>query len=258
MLVPAVTIALVLSCQGASGEVKPLAFTQVADGIEHTSFEVKSPYVWAGHAFRIDLEKVELHMLGTGKGRRVVEEIAASIPVHLAVNASFFDETNKAMGRVTEAGHVASADRRGPWGALIVENRKARIALGESLPLNAPGGDLVVQGIPRLVINGTVPKLKPAAAPRTAVCADASQLIVVVTTDPADTTGFARFLARKADKGGLGCTDALNLDGGPSTQLHARLPSLSLDVKGGWGVPNALVIVPRALPASPQQPTSNP
>ena len=41
----------------------------------------------------------------------------------------------------------------------------------------------------------------------------------------------------------LGATDALNLDGGPSTQLVAKLPGLELTVPG-WGVPNALVVTP--------------
>ena len=42
----------------------------------------------------------------------------------------------------------------------------------------------------------------------------------------------------------LGCRDALNLDGGPSTQLVARLGGLRTEVPGGWGVPNALIALP--------------
>jgi len=61
---------------------------------------------------------------------------------------------------------------------------------------------------------------------------------------PEVATAFARFLADPPDKGGLGCRDALNLDGGPSTQLVAKLPTLALSEPRGWGVPNALVVVP--------------
>jgi Phosphodiester glycosidase len=46
------------------------------------------------------------------------------------------------------------------------------------------------------------------------------------------------------ESGGLGCSDALNLDGGPSTQLVAKLPSLTVSVPGGWCVPNALIALP--------------
>jgi len=80
-------------------------------------------------------------------------------------------------------------------------------------------------------------------AERTAVCAKGSVVVLVVTTK-VETTPFARFLADPLDQGGLGCPDALNLDGGPSTQLMVKLPALTLSVAGGWGVPNALVVSP--------------
>lgn len=219
-------------------------FSAVAPGIDHAAFEAKGPD-FAGHAFVVDLEKVDLHVV-PAHGRQTVDAIARA-PVHLAVNASFFDEAGKAMGRVVDEGKPLTTDRRSRWGALVVDDGRARVVLGDALPATEVGGDLVVQGIPRLVIGGEVPKLKPAEAARTAVCADGNKLVLVVTTDPVDTTDFARFLARPRDKGGVGCSDALNLDGGPSTQLHARLPGLTLDVKGGWGVPNALVVTPRSL-----------
>ena len=41
-------------------------------------------------------------------------------------------------------------------------------------------------------------------------------------------------------EGGLACSDALNLDGGPSTQLAARAGDFALDVSGAWPVPNAV------------------
>jgi len=75
------------------------------------------------------------------------------------------------------------------------------------------------------------------------VCAEDSVIVLVVSTK-AETTGFARFLADPPEKGGLGCGDALNLDGGPSTQLVVKLPALALSLAGGWGVPNALVVAP--------------
>jgi hypothetical protein len=37
-------------------------------------------------------------------------------------------------------------------------------------------------------------------------------------------------------------------DGGSSTQLRIATRALTLSVKGGWGVPNALVVVKRAAP----------
>jgi uncharacterized protein YigE (DUF2233 family) len=123
----------------------------------------------------------------------------------------------------------------------VVGGTDARITLGSGIP-DPLAHRLIVQGIPRLVVGGKVPGLKPQVAERTAVCAAGNRIFIVVASK-AETTAFARFLAESSEKAGLGCSDALNLDGGPSTQLVVRLPALTLSLPG-WGVPNALVATP--------------
>lgn len=186
--------------------------------------------------------------------RKRVSELAARWPQHLAINASFFNPKGKAMGRVVDAGRMLSNERQPRWGALVLDKGQARVVAGDALPADAAGGELVVQGVPRLVVDGAVQKLKPAAAERTAVCAEGGSLVLVVTTAPADATEFARFLARPRAQGGLGCTSALNLDGGPSTQVNARLGGYKLGIDGGWGVPNALVVLPKSASHEPTPP----
>jgi len=161
----------------------------------------------------------------------------------VAANASFFDKDGRAMGLAVDEGRVIVASRQASWGVLVVDGKKARIGLGSDIR-DPRAYRLIVQGIPRLVVAGKVQQLKRQVAERTAVCA-AGRVVVLVVATRAETTAFARFLADPPEKGGLGCRDALNLDGGPSTQLVARLPMLTLSVPGGWGVPNALVVVPR-------------
>jgi len=67
--------------------------------------------------------------------------------------------------------------------------------------------------------------------------------VTIAVATKIEATDFARFLSDAPVRGGLGCSDALNLDGGPSTQLVVRLPAMTLSVRG-WGVPNALVAIP--------------
>ena len=69
-------------------------------------------------------------------------------------------------------------------------------------------------------------------------------IVVLVVSTKVEATAFARFLADPPDRGGLGCREALNLDGGPSTQLVVKLPALTLTLPGGWAVPDALVVAP--------------
>jgi hypothetical protein len=218
----------------------------VARGIEYAPFAAQpgSAEAFSGHAFRVDLVVARLHLVPAGgpPSRGTVEQIAAPYPAVVAVNASFFDEEGRAMGLAVDGGRVLAPARRASWGALVVDGTKARIALGGEIrgPLDHL---LVVQGLPRFVVGGAIPRLKPQVAERTAVCAEGHVLVLVVSTR-AEATGFARFLAGSRERGGLGCPDALNLDGGPSTQLVARLPGLRLSMPGGWGVPNALIVVP--------------
>jgi Phosphodiester glycosidase len=220
-------------------------FSTVAPGIAHSTFEVPADGAdpFSGHAFKIDLDVADLRLVPAGgpASRRTVQEMVAPYPAVVAINASFFDTDGRAMGLAVDEGRSTGGGRRPSWGALVVEGRKARITVGADIADHlAPR--LIVQGIPRLVVGGKVPGLKPQFAARSAVCAEGSFVTLVVSTK-AEANAFARFLAGSPEKSGLGCVDALNLDGGPSTQLFVKLPGLDLSLPG-WGVPNALVVTP--------------
>jgi len=248
---PAVVLSVVLllltmSSSVTSSRGETSRFRAVARGIEHTTFEAQDAAAesFSGHAFRIDLDAANLHLVPAGgpASRRTVEQIAAIYPSVVAVNASFFDQEGRAMGLAVHEGQVLAAGKRPDWGALIVDGTQARIVLGSDVQ-DRLTSRLIVQGIPRLVVEGRIPRLKSQVAERTAVCA-AGRVVVLVISTKAEATSFARFLAEPLERGGLGCSDALNLDGGPSTQLVVRLPTLTLSMPGGWGVPNALIVVP--------------
>ncbi|PYN88270.1 MAG: hypothetical protein DMD89_36110 [Candidatus Rokuibacteriota bacterium] len=224
----------------------PLRFLAVASGIAYATFRahLRDTEPFSGHAFKIDLDVAELHLVAAGgsSSRRTVDQLVAAYPAVVAVNASFFDREGRVMGLAVDQGRVMAASRQRSWGALVVNGKKARITLGADIKDPLTYG-LIVQGIPRLVVRGKVQPLKPQIAERTAVCAEGRFVVLVVSTR-AEATAFAHLLADPREKGGLGCRDALNLDGGPSTQLVAKLPGLTLSVPGGWGVPNALVVIP--------------
>lgn len=249
----ALACAALSACRDDKGRAGSVRFTEVAEGVEYARLydrRTDDEHV-EGHAFRIDLERAGLRVLAAGGPtvRREVSTIARSLPNVVAMNGSFFDEGNRAMGLVVDQGRTLSKRRLRAWGALVVDERRASIVSGAELSLDRPPY-LALQGQPRLVKGGRVEKLKPQVARRTAVCAEGRYVTFVVATRPVDATALARFLARPQGRGGLACEDALNLDGGPSTQLFARLGDLTVNVPGGDGVPNALVAVP-GLPHAP-------
>ena len=235
-----VVLALLVGIVGADAATE---FRTVSDGIAYARFDGAAGVT--GHAFEIALDRAQVRLVPAGaRGvRQQVDRIAATYPVHVAVNASFFDEGGNAIGEAVSEGRRVGGRVNRRWGALVVEGQQARIVTGDGTPAS---GDVVVQGLPRLLVSGAVPSLKPQTAQRTAVCAAAARLVIVIATEPVEAVAFARFLARPRADSGLGCVDALNLDGGSSTQLSVRLPGLTLDEPGAWGVPNALVVVPGA------------
>jgi Phosphodiester glycosidase len=239
-------LSVVCATNTTSVHAEPPRFRTVAPGIEHATFEVRSPSAdpFSGHAFRINLDLAALRLVPAGgrAARQTVDRIAAAYPAVVAANASFFDREGRTMGLAVDQSQVMATGRLQNWGALVVDTTTSRIVLGSEIQ-DPSAHRLIVQGIPRLLVGGVVPRLKPQVAERTAVCAGGSVVVLVVTTR-VEATEFARFLGNPLESGGLGCSSALNLDGGPSTQLAVTLPSLSLSVPGGWGVPNALVVIP--------------
>ena len=100
---------------------------------------------------------------------------------------------------------------------------------------------------PRLVVKGEVTRLKKQYARRSCVGLDGVGRILLVATDGStmDATYLARVLAAPEEKSGLGCRDAMNLDGGGSTQLYVGYRGFRLDLRGAWPVPDGLGVFAR-------------
>lgn len=137
----------------------------------------------------------------------------------------------------------------------MVEGERARLAhtrdfsasaggeaTKEPRPIAIEGLDFAIQSGPRIIIDGEVPRLKPQAAPRTAlgITRDGRLLIAVTYGAFAYADALGRFLLEE-----LEVLDALLLDGGPSTQLYAKVGQLSIDHPGGTPVANGVGLVPR-------------
>jgi hypothetical protein len=101
------------------------------------------------------------------------------------------------------------------------------------------------------VVHGQPLTLKPQRARRTAVALEpgGAALTLVVVDAAIDANDLAQRLAAS------GFDSAILLDGGPSTQLALELGSVDLDLPGGYGVPDLLLIRdgsprPAAIPKS--------
>ena len=234
VIVVVVCVGLALLARASDTATK---FRVVAPGVEAAVSVVDDVTVLA---WRIDLKKRSARVVpaSTTNGRQTVAEIATAVGAIVATNASFFDKDGAPMGLVVDdVGRHGAA--RQEWGALIIDKAGARIVPGKRAASSSVGAFAVVQGVPRLLVDGAVVAgLKEQSFVRTAVCAEGSRLVLVVTRGAIDAAVFAAHLRDR-----LGCRFALNLDGGPSTQARVRTGNAADDVDVlGWGVPNALVV----------------
>jgi len=140
-------------------------------------------------------------------------------PAHgAAINAGFFDEQMQPIGLLIAAGKRLKPQRKDDgWGMFLWRPGHAQILTGTA---RVPAATTqAVQCKPRLVIAGQVPTFKPQSATRrSAIGLDGHGHLYLAATDGALT--LEEWAACLHD--GLGCPNALNLDGGPSTQLALR------------------------------------
>ena len=159
-----------------------------------------------------------------------------------AVNGGYYGDAKQPLGLRISRGRKLSPLHGTMWGVFYVRKGRAHIVPTEKFIMRSDITEAVQCG-PRLVENGVVQKLKNQYARRTGIGVTADGKVVLAVADGSlSLPDWAKFWA---DKNGLNCTDALNLDGGPSSQLSLRSKAKTLRVDSGRAVSDALLITAR-------------
>ena len=193
---------------------------------------------WYGvqiHAFRAPAPQVELASGDYLEAPGWVSRQRARV----AINGGYFDGRGAPMGLRISRHHKSSPLRRADWGVFWILGGRAQIAhTRDYRPKDLP--DEAIQCGPRLVVRGRATTLKPQWSRRSGLGIDARGRVVLAIADgPLSLEDWAQAWASSA---GLSCRDAINLDGGPSTQLALSGVKGRQGVSGGWPVPDAIVI----------------
>jgi Phosphodiester glycosidase len=248
--------AALLASRAAGEDLRSSEWNSLVPGLWHRPWQVSTDEGPAvdGYVFRADPRILRMTVLDARRADRSVARVAVlrqESQAYLVVNGGFFDENAQPLGLVVGDGKQTSPLRKVDQGVFLISMGKPMI-LHSRDPLPEPL-DTAVQSGPRLVVDGRALQLKPQISRRSSIClpGDGTVLVVVIPR-PVSLSDLARSLVRQATDGGLGCWSALNLDGGPSTQLSVATPGFNLEVDGGWGVPNGLAVLPRST--TPQAP----
>lgn len=192
--------------------------------------------------FRFQLKRYRPEVVVTGAERPLTAaELRRERRAVLAVNGGFFDDRGRPLGlRIASGRTVLGLRPRVDWGVLVLRDGRASIVHSRDYVPDPAVKDAIQVG-PRILVDGRPTQLKPQFSRRTVVALDRDdrRLTIAATRRSVGADELAAALAR------LGFVSALLLDGGPSTQLSCDLGKTSVEILGGYPVPDGLVIQAR-------------
>ena len=244
-----VAVAAALALVGSSRLAQSRGWRAISPGIEYRRLRIPASDatdIAELHALRVDPGRCRLRVVCAGTGRTApVRELAARYGALAVINGGFFDPQFRPLGLRVSHGEQLRPLRRADWGVFLV--RAGRPAIVHTRDYHPAGVTEAVQCGPRLVVDGHATRLKKQSARRACIGIDGRGRVLLVVSQGADVdaTNLARALSAPDTGAGLGCHDALNMDGGPSAQLFAAHRGFRLDLPGTWGVPDGLGVFAR-------------
>ena len=221
----------------------------LAPGIQYTKLPInkKSDIL---HAFKINLKQNSLHLITAkqlNQASASVKKLSHYQQGLIAINGGFFSPNREPLGLRIDNGKILSQIRPISWWSVFyIKNNKPYLNRTNQYHTNH-NISFAIQAGPRLVIKGKVPSLKTGIDERSAICSTRDQQVIIAATENStiSTTDLAKVLAASEENNGLNCYNALNLDGGSSTQLYARIGDFSLNVPNFNTVTDAIVVTKR-------------
>lgn len=221
----------------APGKTASLPWSALEAGLEYRKVTF-TPASGEGngiiHFFRITPKRWKLRLITSRQFNRdsaTVKFLAQEGRARLAINGGFFGDDFKPLGLRISDGVMGNPIRKISWWGIfaIILGKPQLFSVKDYAPVAPP--EFAVQSGPRLVVGGSIPStLKEGIDQRSGIGMTSEGLIVLAVTEDAwlTTTEFAQWM--RSSEGG-GCPNALNLDGGHSSQLFysGRLSEISIE-----------------------------
>lgn len=236
---------------------RSVAWRALADGVDERVIAAEN-YDVALHAWRFDPDKYVVDLVPSDNAfGNTAGEFRAKHDAVLAINAGFFDIDLQSrlspVGLMVVGGNAISEfdleKSRSPLsGVLYLSDERLRIDFAREYDTQRPV-DMALQSGPLIVDPGGQNGIRRNAYDRlnrSAVCLDFDgSALLVLAWGGLSLYEFGAMLSLPVAEGGLGCERAINLDGGPSSQVSLALPDYSYDIPGLWRVNSALVVKPK-------------
>jgi uncharacterized protein YigE (DUF2233 family) len=229
----------------------PTQWRTLEPGLQYTQvYQTPGFPIGAIHAFKINLKKYRLDLVFTKNYERpliLVKDLVETQEALLGINGGFFSPNLIALGlRIIDGEQISPLKHISWWGVFYIKNNRPYIVSQRDFKKSSRIS-FAVQSGPRLVINGRIPSLKPGWSFRSALGITKKGEVIIAITNrlPITTNTFANILRTSMKDGGLACTNALNLDGGSSSQLYAEIGGFHLNIPSLAPISDAILVFPK-------------
>ncbi len=209
-------------------------FLQLSHGLEYKKVDKPSSPGFV-HLFRVDPSVLRLGIVTArqfGLANIDAKTAAQRSNAVLFINGGFFTPEYASLGLLVQDGRELNKMKWTSWWHVF----QVKAGIPQIIPKQefslTPDIEMAIESGPRLLTNGSVPAgIKPSIAERSGLAIDKDGCILIAATEglPISIEGFASYL--KAE----GAVNAVNLDGGSSTQLYAKVKRFELN-RGGFGM----------------------
>lgn len=234
-------------------------WTSIADGLEYRRIET-ADYKTAVLAWRYDQAKIGMSLVRSTTSRgETAAEMRNRKNALLAINAGFFDLDKES--RLSPVGMiVVDGKELNPFDADKAKNPLTGILFAKDGRIGAmpardytPGSrfDAALQTGPLVVDPGGKNGIRSNGFDRqnrSVVCLtnDAEKPVIVQVSGGLSLYEVGQLLSTGEPDGGFGCERAINLDGGPSSQVSVLANGVSIEAPGLWKISSTLVLKPLA------------
>jgi exopolysaccharide biosynthesis protein len=239
---------------------------QIAEDLELAQVQVQGNTFLSSELLfiRTKLERYRVAIIKAselGARRSSVVSLGKSAKAAAVINANFFDEQGKPLGVVISRGILNQGVHRG-GGTLtgIFQAGTGGLRITNRSDFTPAGVSEAIQAGPRLLSSGSKVRgirESSASSRRSGICIDAEQRLVLFCVSSGILGVSIEQLQDELLRPQIGCVDALNLDGGGSSQFWIN-PSLPGARKGFEGVSlEGTDPVPVAIALLPREPALN-
>jgi exopolysaccharide biosynthesis protein len=206
-----------------------IAWQPLSDGLEQTHFQLPSSTLLSSSvvAVRASLDRFSMRVIRAteyGSKKASVKEMCRSSGASVCINSNFFDEQGKPLGVVISRGIQHQKVHQGGGtltGVLFATADKIGVAHRSSF--NAEKVIEATQAGPRLISEGApVVGVKDSSNPTnlSIACVDRESRLVLLRVSLAMFGSSLKELQRVLLRPEMGCWEALNFDGGGSSQMY--------------------------------------